>query len=136
MTRIRLSDNVVYRSFGSETVLLNLDTGHYHGLRGAGGRMLELRVSKRDDEGSSSGVGLIIEVMGRRSNAVLVSEDGTIMDALRRNPFLAIGLAVCAGLLVVEISRARRARILNGRSNANRAPLSPLDQDKESHDAG
>ena len=42
MTRIRLSDNVVYRSFGSETVLLNLDTGHYHGLRGAGGRMLEL----------------------------------------------------------------------------------------------
>jgi predicted ribosome quality control (RQC) complex YloA/Tae2 family protein len=47
-------------------------------------RVLELRVSKRDDEGSSSEVGLIIEVMGRRSNAVLVSEDGTIMDALRR----------------------------------------------------
>lgn len=47
-------------------------------------RVLELRVSKRDDEGSASEVGLIIEVMGRRSNAVLVSEDGTIMDALRR----------------------------------------------------
>jgi predicted ribosome quality control (RQC) complex YloA/Tae2 family protein len=47
-------------------------------------RVLELRVSKRDDEGSSSEVGLIIEVMGRRSNAVLVSEDGAIMDALRR----------------------------------------------------
>jgi predicted ribosome quality control (RQC) complex YloA/Tae2 family protein len=47
-------------------------------------RVLELRVSKRDDEGSLREVGLIIEVMGRRSNAVLVSEDGAIMDALRR----------------------------------------------------
>jgi predicted ribosome quality control (RQC) complex YloA/Tae2 family protein len=47
-------------------------------------RVLELRVSKRDDEGSSSEVGLIIEVMGRRSNAVLVSQDGAIMDAMRR----------------------------------------------------
>ena len=42
MTRVRLSDDVVYRSFGSETVLLNLKTGQYHGLRGSGGRMLEL----------------------------------------------------------------------------------------------
>jgi predicted ribosome quality control (RQC) complex YloA/Tae2 family protein len=47
-------------------------------------RVLELRVSKRDDEGSASEVGLIIEVMGRRSNAVLTSLDGSIMDALRR----------------------------------------------------
>lgn len=47
-------------------------------------RVLELRVSKRDDEGSPHEVGLIIEVMGRRSNAVLVTEDGTILDALRR----------------------------------------------------
>jgi hypothetical protein len=42
MATIRLSDNVVYRSFGAETVLLNLDTGQYHGLRGSGGRMLEV----------------------------------------------------------------------------------------------
>ena len=47
-------------------------------------RVLELRVSRRDDEGSASEVRLIIEVMGRRSNAVLVSADGAIMDALRR----------------------------------------------------
>jgi predicted ribosome quality control (RQC) complex YloA/Tae2 family protein len=47
-------------------------------------RVLELRVSKRDDEGSPREVGLIIEVMGRRSNAVLVGGDGAIMDALRR----------------------------------------------------
>jgi hypothetical protein len=42
MPRVRLSDNVVHRSFGAETVLLNLDTGQYHGLRGSGGRMLEV----------------------------------------------------------------------------------------------
>lgn len=42
MSRVRLADNVVHRSFGDETVLLNLDTGQYHGLRGSGGRMLEL----------------------------------------------------------------------------------------------
>jgi predicted ribosome quality control (RQC) complex YloA/Tae2 family protein len=47
-------------------------------------RVLELRVSKRDDDGNPREVGLIIEVMGRRSNAVLVTEDGTILDALRR----------------------------------------------------
>jgi hypothetical protein len=42
MTRVRLSEDVVYRSFGAETVLLNLKTGQYHGLRGSGGRMLEV----------------------------------------------------------------------------------------------
>ena len=47
-------------------------------------RILELRVSKRDDGGDLRDVSLIIEVMGRRSNMVMVSADGTIMDALRR----------------------------------------------------
>jgi predicted ribosome quality control (RQC) complex YloA/Tae2 family protein len=47
-------------------------------------RVLELRVSKRDDGDDLRNVGLIIEVMGRRSNAVLVADDGAIMDALRR----------------------------------------------------
>jgi coenzyme PQQ synthesis protein D (PqqD) len=42
VTRVRLTENVVHRSFGAETVLLNLDTGQYHGLRGSGGRMLEV----------------------------------------------------------------------------------------------
>jgi hypothetical protein len=32
----------VFRSFGNETVLLNLSTGQYHGLKGSGGRMLEV----------------------------------------------------------------------------------------------
>jgi hypothetical protein len=42
MPTVRLADNVVFRSFGSETVLLNLTTGQYHGVKGSGGRMLEV----------------------------------------------------------------------------------------------
>jgi hypothetical protein len=38
----RVPEHVIYRSFGSETVLLNLQTGHYHGLNPTGGRLMEL----------------------------------------------------------------------------------------------
>jgi len=50
MRRVRLADDVVYRSFGSETVVLNLKTGQYHGVRGSGGRMLELISQTGDAE--------------------------------------------------------------------------------------
>jgi hypothetical protein len=40
--RIRVPEHVVHRDFESETVLLNLRTGTYHGLNPTGGRMLEL----------------------------------------------------------------------------------------------
>ena len=53
MTRVRLNENVVHRAFGSETVLLNLDTGQYHGLRGSGGRMLQLLRETGDPEQSA-----------------------------------------------------------------------------------
>ena len=33
--------NVVYRDFAAETVLLNIETGMYHGLNPVAGRMLE-----------------------------------------------------------------------------------------------
>lgn len=39
--RIRVPQHVVYRSFPAETVVLNLNTGRYHGLNPTGGRMLE-----------------------------------------------------------------------------------------------
>ena len=39
--RIRVPDHVVYRSFAAETVVLNLETGRYHGLNGSAGRMFE-----------------------------------------------------------------------------------------------
>ncbi len=39
--RVTVPQHVVYRSFPSETVLLNLHTGRYHGLNATAGRMLE-----------------------------------------------------------------------------------------------
>ncbi len=40
--RINVPENVVFRSFEEETILLNLTSGNYHGLNRTGGRMLEL----------------------------------------------------------------------------------------------
>lgn len=37
---VRLPQHVVYRAFPSETVVLNLHTGRYHGLNPTAGRML------------------------------------------------------------------------------------------------
>lgn len=41
-TVVRVPPHVVFRTFSSETLILNLQTGLYHGLNGTGGRMLEL----------------------------------------------------------------------------------------------
>ena len=39
--RVRMPQHVVHRSFVAETVVLNLNTGQYHGLNPTAGRMLE-----------------------------------------------------------------------------------------------
>ena len=39
---VRVPETTVYRAFVAETVVLNLETGIYHGLNPTGGRMLEL----------------------------------------------------------------------------------------------
>jgi Coenzyme PQQ synthesis protein D (PqqD) len=39
--RYRVPDHIVHRSFPAETVVLNLQTGRYHGLNPTAGRMLE-----------------------------------------------------------------------------------------------
>jgi hypothetical protein len=39
---IRVPQNVVFRTFPAETVVLNLQTGKYHGLNPTAGRMLEV----------------------------------------------------------------------------------------------
>ena len=39
---VSIPEHVVHRAFPAETVLLNLETGRYHGLNPTGGRMLEL----------------------------------------------------------------------------------------------
>jgi hypothetical protein len=40
--RVRIPDHVVYRAFVSETVVLNLKTGRYHGVNRTGARMLDV----------------------------------------------------------------------------------------------
>jgi predicted ribosome quality control (RQC) complex YloA/Tae2 family protein len=49
-------------------------------------RVFELDCEQRDPSGRLYRVLLIVEAMGRRSNLVLVGEDGTILDAARRAP--------------------------------------------------
>ena len=39
---VSVPKHVVYRAFAGETVILNLETGKYHGLNVTGGRMLRL----------------------------------------------------------------------------------------------
>jgi Coenzyme PQQ synthesis protein D (PqqD) len=38
---VTVPDHVVFRVFAAETVVLNIDTGQYHGLNPVAGRMLE-----------------------------------------------------------------------------------------------
>jgi hypothetical protein len=45
---VRIPDHVVFRSFARETVALNLETGHFHGLNVTAGRMVDvIRLSRR-----------------------------------------------------------------------------------------
>lgn len=49
--RVKLPEHVVHRSFATEMVVLNLNTGRYHGLNPTAGRMLEVlqeRATVRD----------------------------------------------------------------------------------------
>ncbi|CAN5772970.1 hypothetical protein BH20GEM1_BH20GEM1_21170 [soil metagenome] len=39
---VRVPEHVVYREFPSETVILNLNTGKYHGVNPTGGHMLDV----------------------------------------------------------------------------------------------
>ena len=38
--RVKIPSHVVYREFPAETVILNLETGQYHGLNRTGGAIL------------------------------------------------------------------------------------------------
>lgn len=41
-TQVTIPKHVVFRAFVEETVVLNLESGRYHGLNPTAGRMLEL----------------------------------------------------------------------------------------------
>jgi hypothetical protein len=40
-SKVKVPQHVVYRSFPTETVVLNLQTGRYHGLNATAGHMLD-----------------------------------------------------------------------------------------------
>ena len=40
-TAVQIPQHVVFRAFAAETIMLNLQTGTYHGLNPTAGRMLE-----------------------------------------------------------------------------------------------
>ncbi len=42
--KVTVPRHVVHRSFASETVLLNVQTGHYHGMDAIGGRFFDTLV--------------------------------------------------------------------------------------------
>lgn len=47
-SRITVPDHVVFRVFAHEIVLLNIDTGQYHGIPGSGGRVFEVLLEASD----------------------------------------------------------------------------------------
>ena len=49
-------EHVVFRSFEAETLLLNLETGQYHGLNPTGGRLLELLAQNNGDMETATGL--------------------------------------------------------------------------------
>jgi len=55
-------EHVVYREFVNETVVLNLETGTYHGLNPSGGKMLE---TLRSAESVRDAAAILAEYYGR-----------------------------------------------------------------------
>jgi hypothetical protein len=51
---VAVPQHVVYRSFPSETVVLNLQTGRYHGLNATAGRMLETLEKAENVQGATA----------------------------------------------------------------------------------
>jgi hypothetical protein len=51
--RVVVPDHVVFRGLAEETILLNIDTGHYHGLDRVGGRFFEV-IRESDGLGAAS----------------------------------------------------------------------------------
>ena len=88
--RVCLADERPLRATDTPTPLLLLLRKHVRDGRLTGfdqppyERLLRIRVAKRDDQDRLLEVSLIIEAMGRRSNVVLVDQDGSVLDALKR----------------------------------------------------
>jgi Coenzyme PQQ synthesis protein D (PqqD) len=87
-SRVRVPNEVVYRAFPQETVVLNLAEGKYHAVNATGGRMLEAL----DQVGSVS-----------HAATVLAQEYGRELSELQQDLVDFCKLLVDRGLLVFEI---------------------------------
>ena len=87
--RVRIPQTVVFRGFVHETVVLNLDTGRYHGLNPTGGRMLEVLRG-----GGSIGEAAV----------TLAAEFGVELEELQRDLLAFCEDLSSRGLLVIETS--------------------------------
>jgi hypothetical protein len=71
--RHRLPDHVVVRTLVLETVVLNLNTGQYHGLNTTAGRVLEML-----------GAGLTVEEVAERLAAQTRQPQSKVLDAVAK----------------------------------------------------
>jgi hypothetical protein len=79
----------------------------------------------RNIEKRTTFLGLADEVIARSGGA---PDSGEIIAALRRNPILAAGLALCAGLLIIEVNRIRKQRVINGRGRLSFARRAQMEE--------
>jgi Coenzyme PQQ synthesis protein D (PqqD) len=77
----RLPDHVVYRAFAKETVVLNLQSGTYHGLNPTAGRMLEV-LARSDTVGDAADK--LAEEYGRSRDEIAADLHDFCRDLLER----------------------------------------------------
>jgi hypothetical protein len=70
--RLTVPEHVVRRSFETQTLLLNLETGRYHGLNKTGGRLLELI------EGGSGDVREAVHSLAREFGVPIAEIEGEV----------------------------------------------------------
>lgn len=70
-TAVKVPEQVVHRAFGEQTVLLNLETGQYHGLNRTGRRIFELLVERGTTDGVAAQVAAEYEIDEGRAAADL-----------------------------------------------------------------
>ena len=91
------------------------------------------RRTLRTLEERSTLLGLADDMLARVGAAPHSNE---ILEALRRKPLLAVALAVCGGLLVMEVHQVRQTRLPDSRRRKiarSTALLNPPRHTKESH---
>ncbi len=78
--KVKVPQHVVYRSFPSETVVLNLQTGKYHGLNPSAGRMLEALIEADSVEEASAAVASEYEESPQRTEKDICELCGALLE--------------------------------------------------------